>query len=153
MENNLISWETLEYKDKDRSVDWFWAVGIITLAIIIISVIQGNYLFAIFIFLAVGFLMFYVIRKPEVILCEVNERGILIDNVMYLYSEIENFWIKEKRGDDLLLIKTRKQVAPIVSIGIKDEVISGARSILSIYVPEKEIEESLPHKIMDLLGF
>ena len=41
--NEKIIWSALEYEDKIRSQDWFWALGIIVITSSIAAIIFENY--------------------------------------------------------------------------------------------------------------
>ena len=42
-----LDWQTLEYDHIERSSNWFWLIGLISLLGIIISVVLLNFLFAV----------------------------------------------------------------------------------------------------------
>jgi hypothetical protein len=44
--NEKLSWSALEYEEKIRSSDWFWALGIIVVTSSVAAIIFGNYFFA-----------------------------------------------------------------------------------------------------------
>ena len=52
MEFSIIAWEAPEYYHTDKTADWFWTLGIITVTIVIVSLLLGNILFAIFVLIA-----------------------------------------------------------------------------------------------------
>ena len=73
-----LQWSALEYEEKERSKDWFWALGIIVVTSSIASVIFGNYFFAVLLILG-GFLLgFFATKKPEMVQYELTERGLKI---------------------------------------------------------------------------
>ena len=41
--NRKLEWTALEYEEKERGNDWFWALGVIILASAITSFIYTNY--------------------------------------------------------------------------------------------------------------
>ena len=74
MEN--LNWSALEYEEKERSNDWFWAFGIIIVAGSIASIIFANYFFAILLIIGGILLAFFSIKKPENVSYELNEKAI-----------------------------------------------------------------------------
>jgi hypothetical protein len=153
METQNFKWNTLEYKEKNRSVDWYWAVGIITIAIVVIAIFLQNFLFAVLILISVGTLMMFAIRSPKVMECTVNERGIILEKYLHPYSELEAFWISNSESEPKLILKSKKQIMPLTIISIEEVDPSELRVYMLNFLDEKEMEEPLPHKIMDFLGF
>ncbi len=39
-----LSWEAMEYTQKIHTVDWYWTVGLVTLAIVAACIFFGNFL-------------------------------------------------------------------------------------------------------------
>jgi len=153
MEKQLFKWNVLEYKDKKRSVDWYWAVGIITIAIVAIAIFLQNFLFAVLILISITTLMIFVIRNPKVIECTVNERGVVLDKYLHPYSGLESFWISHSESDPKLILKSKRQILPLTVIDIEEVDPSELRVFILNFLTEKELQEPLPHKIMDFLGF
>jgi len=48
----LIEWDAHEYEHRERSPDWFWAVGIISVSVAVAAVIFGNIIFGILVIIA-----------------------------------------------------------------------------------------------------
>ena len=44
--NEKINWSALEYEVKERSQDWFWALGIIVATSAVAAIIFSDYFFA-----------------------------------------------------------------------------------------------------------
>ena len=115
-----ISWIRHEYERKDRTNDWFWLVGLIAISGIIISIVNENIMFAIFILIATVCLFFFSIRKPDEARFLIDERGLHIDEFVYSYSTLKAFWIKE--GKRNLLLDSNKAMIPLISIPIPEGV-------------------------------
>ncbi len=146
-----IEWKILEYQEKYRGADWFWAVGIIVVAIALSAVILENILFAVFIIVAGVALVLQAIRKPRPISVRVGENGVLIEKTLYPYETLDAFWIEEDENN--LILKSKKALVPyiVVPIGTVDK--NRLHKYLSVFLDEKEMHESLAQKIMEYLGF
>ena len=159
MEEKII-WSALEYEEKERHPDWFWALGVIVVAISITAIIYGNYFFAILIIIG-GFLLgFFAIKKPDVVFYELNEKGLKIRDRIYLYEKIKAFWVQKPLSDDgkimppALFIKSQRLLVPIFSVPIEeDSVVKIHNLMLAHDVPEEEMKEHPSEKIMEALGF
>jgi len=151
MEN--LEWSALEYEEKERSPDWFWALGIIVVASSLASLIYGNYFFAILLMLSGILLGVFAIKKPEMVSYELNEKGLKIRTRLYLYENIKSFWV-QTGAKPILFIKSERLFMPVMNIPIEDASAEKIRSImLTQNVMEEEMKEHPSEKIMDSLGF
>ncbi len=149
-----LEWKTLEYSEKNRGSDWFWAVGIILISVAVSSVILDNLLFAVFIVIAGIALILQVIRKPDEITVRIDERGVDIDGTLYLYQALEAFWIEHLGDNDFqLLLRSKKLLVPYIVVHIEGVSVQELRDYISHYIEEEEMHEPLSQKIMDRLGF
>lgn len=71
-----LHFQTYEYEYNERNPDWFWAVGIITIALSITAIILHNVLFAFVIVLSGFVLSLYAARPPKEIDVIIDEKGI-----------------------------------------------------------------------------
>lgn len=146
-----IEWKILEYQEKSRGADWFWAVGIIAAAIAMSAIILGNILFAVFIIVAGVTLVLQVLRKPRPISVKIGENGITIEKTLYPYYSLDAFWVEEE--DDNLILKSKKALVPYIIVPIGSIDKNRLHEYLSTFLEEKEMHESLSQKIMEYLGF
>lgn len=159
--NEKIEWSALEYEEKERNPDWFWALGIIVIAGSITSIIFKNYFFALLLIIG-GFLIgFFAIKKPENVNYELNKKGLKIKNRLYPYDDINTFWVQEEFFDEngrefkpTLFIKTKRLIMPMISIPIDNFMGDKIKEImLSNNILEEEMREHTSEHIMDSLGF
>ena len=155
-----INWSALEYEEKERHTDWFWALGVIVVAGAITSIIFANYFFAIFLVTA-GILMgFFAIKKPDMISYELNNKGLKIQDRIYLYEKIKAFWVQKPLSDTgenmspALFIKSDRQFVPIFSIPIEENSVTKIHNLMIAHnVLEEEMKEHISEKIMEAIGF
>jgi hypothetical protein len=148
-----IIWEAFEYNHTEKGQDWFWAVGIISLAIAVTAVIFQNYLFAVLIIVSAITLSLYATRKPEIVHCEVNTKGIIMHKTMYLYAHLSAFWVEDQYGETKILVRSEKLLSPLIVVPIEDADHEEVRMFLRRYLPEEEIHEPLGQKVMEYFGF
>lgn len=154
-----LEWTALEYEEKDRDPDWFWALGIIVVTTSIASIIYNNYFFAVLIILAGLLLGFFAKKAPDLVSYEINEKGVRIRTRLYPYENIKSFWIQLEHSEDIipkniLFIKTERFFMPEISMPIDFSMADEIRDIM-LYknIPEEEMREHPAEKIMDRLGF
>ena|SRR3990167_8456063 len=154
-----LEWSALEYQEKERSSDWFWAFGIIFVSSSIAAIIFGNYFFATFLVISGLLLGFLAVKRPEMISCELNTQGLKIRNHLYPYVGIKSFWVQiDTTGTGelrpTLFIKSERVFMPEISISINEDDAEDIRSImLDRNVAEEEMKENTSTKIMEILGF
>ena len=154
-----LEWSALEYEEKERSRDWFWALGIIVVTSSIAAIIFGNYFFAVLLLISGLLLGFFAIKKPEMVSYELDEKGLKIKTRLYPYESIKSFWVQtDSTGDSALqptlFIKSERAFMPILSIPIENKLAENIRSMmLSKNIIEEEMREHLSEKIMEVLGF
>src|SRR3989338_4567427 len=154
-----LSWSALEYEEKERSQDWFWALGIIVATSSIASIIFENYFFAALLVLSGLLLGLFATKKPGTVAYELNNKGLKIGNRLYPYENIKSFWVQldtsgETNLKPLLFIHSERAFMPIISIPIDEIIAVKIHSILlERNIAEVEMKEHLSEKIMEILGF
>ena len=156
-----LEWSALEYEERERSTDWFWALGVIVFAGSASAVIYNNYFFATIIIISGILLGFFAKKKPDMVFCELNEQGLKIRNRLYPYENIKSFWVQKSKNavglsqlKPILFIKSDRIVMPIITVPIEESHTEEIRSImLELNVTEEEMKEHPSEKIMDFFGF
>ena len=153
-----LEWKTIEHHHEEKSSDWFWILGIISLATAILAVYFGNILFAIVILLSTFTIVLFIHTKHQEIDVSINKKGIRIDKILYPYTNLESFWIDEEEEFDhvqtQLLVKSQKVLQPLIIIPIPDEVdLEDLKNYLLSYIDEEEMKEPFFNHLMEFLGF
>ena len=73
----------LEYEEKERGNDWFWAIGIITVVACGIAVWLHNYVFAVFLLISGCCLIMFTLRHPQDITYTVETKGLSMGKDLY----------------------------------------------------------------------
>jgi hypothetical protein len=149
-----IEWDAHEYEHKERTPDWFWAMGIITFSLAVVAIILGNIIFGILILLAAFSLSLFINRPPENIHILVDERGITKDKIHYPYSTLESFWIDEDHPHKKIIIRSKKLLMPLIIIPIGDDLnLDKLHETLLMYMHEEYHALPFVEKILEYLGF
>ncbi len=154
-ETTEFSWDTLEYEQREKSTDWYWALGILIVIGAVIAFITKNFLFGVLILLG-GFLIgLFAGKENPAISVEISTRGIQINNQLMDYTIITAFWMyRNPSGIRKLILKTKRNFTPIISIPIPDDIkATDLREFLIKMVPEQEIQESAIDILMERIGF
>lgn len=147
-----IEWTALEYEERERSRDWFWALGVLVITSTIAAIIFANYFFAALIFLGGGVLSIFALKKPETVHYEIDERGLKVRSNLYRFDSIHAFWV-ETRSRPALFIRSTRMFLPMIVIPIEPFHAEDIREImLHKGIPEEEMREHLAEKIMEIFG-
>lgn len=150
-----ISWTTPEYKAKERTVDWFWTVGVITIVACGLAIWFHNYVFAIFLLLSGASLVMLSVNAPRDISYSIETKGLTMGKDIHPWKKIKGFNIKEKEGEEYskLIIELDKYFLPIYRIPIPHDIINDLKEELTKVIPRKELEESKSMTFMENIGF
>jgi len=117
-----LEWTILEHEQKEHTVDWFWAVGLITIVSCGIALWFANYIFAIFIFISGCCLILITIRKPQRITFTVDSNGITMGKNLYPWKDIKDFNVKNNDNYDKLFIQIKKHFLPVYTINLPKDL-------------------------------
>lgn len=148
-----MKWTTLEYHHPERTSDWFWGVGLVTVAGAGAAFYFNNILFAVLILLSAVTLIIFALRHPREIEVELSEKGVRIEKTLYPYSSLESFWIDEEIEPARLLIKPESLFAPLVAVMIEEVDLDELEQFLVERIQMEELEEPFFQRIMEHLGF
>lgn len=150
-----LSWNTIEYLHQEKTTDWYWIVGIVTISIAIISIILNNIIFAILILVSSFTLMLFASRPPSEVEVDIDDLGIRVGNTIYPYKHLESFWVETRENNDRILLKSKKLFMPLIIIFIEENQVrpGDVRGILLKHLPEEEHAEPFLEKLLVYLGF
>ena len=152
-ETGSLRWSAYEHEHVERESDWFWALGVIAVCAALTSILFSNIFFAIVILLAAGVIALIARTPPELHEIEISERGIRIGDVLHRYDEILAFWVDQERDEPHLLIDTTKVLSPNIIIPLTDVDPAVVRALLSEHAEERQMDEPLSHRVLEILGF
>ena len=151
----LVEWTIQEYEQREKNPDWYWGIGIIGVAGVVLSAVFGNFLLAVLIFISGLLLIVFSSKQPEIVAVEISEQGIGVQNKLFPYHNIKSFWILD-RGESIskLVLNIDRMVNPILSLPIHPEIpLEDLRDVLLEFVTEEEMDEPVGDKISDAIGF
>lgn len=149
-----VYWEAPEHRHVEKTMDWYWVVGIIAISASIASIIFENILFGIVILLGAVVVTLYNHREPRIISFEISSRGVRIDRDLYYYSSLESFYIDDTNPyGPQLLIKSRGLLTQLLIMQLPEEHLDSIEDILESKLPEEHLEEPLTHQILEYFGF
>ncbi len=149
-----LEWAAHEYEHKERSKDWYWAMGIITVSVAIVSIILGNIIFSILIIVGAFGLALFINRPPETIGVVVDEIGVIRGNVRYPYETLRSFWIDLEHPHNKIILRSRKLFMPLIVVPISDETDPDKlHEVLSQFLQEEYHALPFIERFLEYLGF
>ena len=149
-------WETHEFLYQEKTNDWYWAVGIITVSGAVIAVIFGNILFALFLLLGAFTLALFAAKKPEIVRFELNNTGIIINKTLYPYTTLHSFCVEDNSHIEVqskVILRSRRMAMPLLVLPLEEYHPEEIRDFLFDHLPEDHHAEPISHKILEYLGF
>ncbi|MFM7089033.1 MAG: hypothetical protein ACKOW9_05920 [Candidatus Paceibacterota bacterium] len=148
-----INWTLPEHEHREKTNDWYWALGVIVVCGSIAAIMYENYLFAGVLVLS-GILMgHFGSTPPETVSYEINSKGFKLKHHTYPYKKIKSFFVGGETAP-FLFMKIDRPFMPIIYVPIEkhlSEMIRG--KFLSFGIPEEEMKEHPSEKLMDMIGF
>lgn len=148
-----IAWDAFEHIHIERNNDWYWSVGIITITAAALAFIFNNFFFGIMILVGSFALVVHSAKKPRIIHCEVNDRGIIIENTLYHFLDLESFWIDAHKRPSKIIIKSHKLFMPYIIVYIDEVDPEDVRDVLLNYIAETEHHEPISQILLEMIGF
>lgn len=149
----LITWTAPEHLYTEKKTDWYWSVGIITLALAAVAFIFGNVITGIFVIVAAAALVLHASRPAQIVTYEINDRGIIANNVLYPFLTLESFWIPHDEFPPKIILKSRKLFMPYIIIYIDEIDPEEVREVMLTYIAETMHREPLLKHVLERLGF
>ena len=148
-----ISWQVEEYSHREKTPDWYWALGVIAIAGAIIAGIYHDILFSILIIMSAVIMGYYAARRPEIIEVSISEDGIHIRGLLFPFTKITGFAIEEHIMGNKLLIETTRTIVPVQSIPLPDSLdTEGLYELLKTRIKEKPLQVPVSHRIIEHIG-
>ena len=152
-DGHTISWDVITHVHKERTVDWYWALGLVALVGAGVSIWVGNLLFALIIVISAGSLGVLAARGPREHRVHIDNHGIAIDGTLYAYRSIKSFWVDKNPRLPRLYLMTHGIMAPHItlpldSVGQAEQVRSSMRG----KVAEVEQEPHFGEHILEIIG-
>lgn len=148
-----INWELPEYEHREKTNDWYWALGVIVLCGSVAAIIYHNYLF-VGVLVIGGILMGYFAgEQPEMISYEINKDGFRLKNHTYPYKKIKSFFVGTESAP-MLFIKLNRPFLPVIHVPIEQNLADLIRAkLLALNVAEEEMKVHASEHIMERIGF
>lgn len=140
----FLEWKYPEFPRYERGVLWYFFSGLFLAFLMGYAILTINFLFAIIIALfAILFYLFH--RNVRDISVRIAQDGILLNNKLYAYHDIEKFWIIYQPPEvKSLYFQLKGFFSPPLILLLEDKNPNEVRNILLKYIPEDLSQEEEP---------
>lgn len=153
-----ISWQAYEFEYHRKDIGWYYLVAIAAIIFVAVAVWQQNYLFAAFLVIAAGMVMYWGMARPRIVSISVTEKGVRPNQHQFIpMSELLGFALKEDGQDagewGIMLLRSRHRLAPYIKLPIPRGKMEQVRALLHQHLDEFEYDESLIDEVLRWLRF
>ena len=150
----IFEWHGKEYASEEKGADWYWALGIITVAIIVACILFNNLLLALVVLAGAITTSLQVAKRPRIHRFTITERGIGIDTHFYEFEDMLHFSVLEYMDESLppaLSIKTKHLLAPHLLIPIVGYEPLDVYDYIAAHLPEGKHDESAMDRLIEMM--
>ncbi|MFZ2500838.1 MAG: hypothetical protein WAW90_02505 [Minisyncoccia bacterium] len=118
----ILEWEGREYEHSPKSADWYWALGIITVAGAIAAILFSSFLIAVLIVVAAASFALHANNKSNLHHFKLVETGLMIGDDIHPFEQMTSFTVLEDiegKFPPLLSIKTENWHSPHLMIPLE----------------------------------
>jgi hypothetical protein len=150
-----LIWRAPEYEAKDRSALWYFGLGVVSVALVLVALWQENFLFAIFVVLAALVITALTKEPPPLRTFKLNDNGLDIDGLKALpFGRMHGFSVEESSENSelmVLVIHSQEIIHHTLHILIPREKLGEARAILASRLKEVPHNPSLFEELLKFL--
>ncbi len=133
--DEILKWSFPEFIEYDRSRNWYIAaIGLVVVAVVY-SIVVANFLFAIFLILFTGIVLFQIRSTPQKVEFKIFEKGVSVGESFYEWSDIKTFSIIEEKPQKVYF-DLRNSILPDLSIPLESQDFDELREVLGSYLNE-----------------
>jgi hypothetical protein len=133
----LVAWEFSEFNKRQRPTKWWLGAGIVWLALVIWALL-GLQSFLFLLILLFGAIIFITQerREPDILECRITLDGVEVDDRLYPYDQLVQFYIIYHPGEVTALFLDRAGMRPTVSIPLNNQEPAAVREALASRLKE-----------------
>jgi len=133
----ILNWHFQEFEKHDRSPLWYFIMFGISIALLVVSVITSNFLFAVIIVMFVVMILIQDKKIPAEIEIKIMDAGIEIGNKFFQYRDLKEFFIVyEPPILSNLFIRPKNKLTPTFNIPLLDQNPLKVRDTLLEFLSE-----------------
>lgn len=157
MDKKELSWTAPEFEYHHKTISWHWILIIAAGLLILFSLWQKNFLFAVFVAIAATLIIKWGHREPRYINFRLTGEGLEINKEQQVYDNFAGFATHPVHGQDealsYLILRRKHRLGAYLKVLAPTKLIEDVRILANKYLPEIEYEESLSDHLSRFLKF
>lgn len=138
----LLTWDVKEYEQHKRSAWWYAIAGVIAAALVVYAIIDSNFLFGVIIVFVALIVTIQALRRPDSLKVAVTTRGIIMEDQLYNYENLDSFWLHYDPPQlKELGVSFGSKWRPELSIPLENTNPLKIREVLGKHLREEERDE------------
>ena len=140
----LHQWSAPEFEVYEKSGKWYLIAASFIAIMVLYALFNNDPIMAIT-FILIGIVGYIYLQKdPRIITFSITSKGVVADKEIYLYENINSFWIfYDPIHTKTISLHTKASMLPYIHIPLNEEDPVHLRSILIEEIPEIKQEPSL----------
>lgn len=134
----MFQWTFPEYEVPHRTTAWYAIAGLIVGLLLVWSIAGQNYTFPLLIIMVTIILFAHTLQTPLTLNCRITSEGIQLEDRMYLFSDIESFWIVDTAVGEVLYFQARRGMKTITKVPLRGQNADSVRAFLREHLDENE---------------
>lgn len=139
-QESLLEWEIPEYHKYPHGRKWYFIAAIVVVFILVYAIWTRNYLFGVLTILTLLIIVMHEVKDPRMIVFAITGKGVIVDNRLLPYVEIERFWLAKvpNTGEQYVYLDFKKFTRPRIAIPVDAQREAVVREVLASFVEEDE---------------
>lgn len=143
-----MSWNAIEFEEHEKGPGWYLTFAIIAALFVLYELFIKDWFGAITLAIVAVVAYMFSRLKPQDVLVQLTDRGLLLNNFFVPYSNVQHFWFVEQHASPMLHIETNAFINQYVVVHLHDQSVEQVRQVLQPYIAEIGFDqEPLSHRI------
>lgn len=152
----ILEWEGREYEHNPKSADWYWALGIIAVAVTVALILFHNYLLAFLAIVATAAIALHAAKQPPLHRFRLVEDGLMIGDDLHPFDRMISFSVLEDiegKYPPVLSVKTESWHSPHLMIPLAGVDADLVYAYFLHHVDESDHHHTFSDLVAAWLGF
>ncbi|HEX8762705.1 MAG TPA: hypothetical protein VF733_02995 [Candidatus Saccharimonadales bacterium] len=149
-----VEWTASEFIAHSKGVEWFVALGIVTVVVDVLLYFWARDVFTVVIITIMAVLFGVVAaRKPRVVQYRINSNGLLIGQKFFAYANFRAFAVIDDGPFSTLMFIPAKRLMPPISVYYEPDDEERILSVLGQYLPMEHGEHDFVDRLTRRIRF
>jgi hypothetical protein len=149
-DQDTFVWEAPSFPKYQRGKNWYFFMTLAAVFLVAYSIWTSNFLFAFIVLLSCILLILTGTERPEAVLVQIGDHGVVWDGKLYPYQEIDQFAIVYQPPTKVLYLNLKSTLQSQIRVPLEEQDPVAVRSFLKQFVYEDlDLQDE---NLSDILG-